>query len=70
VGAVKLAGETAQPVDRGVVVGELPGGPQAALDDRAVALGQVVEDVAFSLKWCVLSSARGSRVGLRVVGFR
>ena len=53
--ALQLAGEPAEALEGGGVVGELPGRPQSPLDGRAVALGQVVEDVAFSLMSFVLS---------------
>jgi hypothetical protein len=43
----QLAGQRAQAIERGGVVAELPGRPQAPLDRRPVAIGQVVKDVAF-----------------------
>jgi len=43
---VKLAGQHPEPVERGVVVGQLPGRAQPTLDRCAVTLGQVIEDVS------------------------
>jgi len=51
----QLAGERLQALDRGLVVGELPGGAQPPLDRGPVTFGEVIEDVAFSLKSSSLS---------------
>ena len=42
----KLPGEPVKAVQRGGMVGELPGGSQSPLDTGAVAFGKVIEDVA------------------------
>jgi len=46
VGALELGGKHAEALQRRRVVGQLPRGAQAALDGRAVSLGQVLEHVA------------------------
>jgi hypothetical protein len=48
--AVELAGQAAQPLERLLVVVERPRGAQPPAQGRAVALGQMIEDVALSLK--------------------
>jgi hypothetical protein len=45
--APELARERFEPLDRGAVIGELPGCAQPGLDGRAVAFGKVLEDIAF-----------------------
>jgi hypothetical protein len=50
----QLAGECLQALDRGGVVGELPGRAQAPLDGGAVAFGEVIEDVAFLVTYAAL----------------
>jgi hypothetical protein len=47
VGVFELVGEDLQPLQRCLVPGERPRGAELALDDRAVAFGQVTQDVAF-----------------------
>ena len=47
VGVRELGGESLETVGRGVVIGQLPGRAQPALDRGPVALGQVIEDVSF-----------------------
>ena len=47
VGVRELAGQRLEALDRGLVRLELPGRAQPPLDVRAVALGEVIEDVAF-----------------------
>src|SRR6266540_6702084 len=46
-GALELTGQRLQAIEGAVVVVVDPGGPEPALDGRAVALGQVVEHVSF-----------------------
>ena len=60
--ASQLAGERFEAVERDGVICELPGGAQPALDGRPVAFGEVIEDVAFSLNSCGVSSVRGPGV--------
>ena len=43
----QLAGQRAQAVQRGLVIGELPSRAQLALDGGPVAFWEVIEDVAF-----------------------
>ncbi len=43
----ELAGERLQPLDRRLVIGQLPGRAQPPLDGGPVALGEVIEHVAF-----------------------
>ena len=65
---LELGRERLEAVERERVV---VGGPRAAqpgLDGRAVALGQVLEHVAFSLKLFLLSTPAGVSVSLRVGG--
>jgi hypothetical protein len=54
-----FVGERLQPAERGGAIVELPRCPQPPLEGRAVALGEVIEDIAFSLISWVLSSMKG-----------
>jgi len=62
--AVELAGQRPQAVERERVVLAGPRPAQPQLDGGLVALGQVIEDVALSLKPCGMSSLTGLGAGL------
>ena len=64
---IKLAGEAPQAVQRASVVVLCPRSTQLVLDPGAVALGQVIEDVALSLKLC--GAVKGSLVEIGLLGW-
>ena len=67
-GVRELAGERGEAFERDGVIGELPSGPQAPLDGRPVAFGEVIEDVAFSLMSRGVSRGAGSGLASWVAG--
>ena len=69
--AIELVGEPGELLERALIVGLSPRAAHPRLDRRAVALGEVTEDVAFSLidGWMSSAVAGEGRSSFRIGGF-